>query len=398
MYKIFFIIALFLSQILNATIFEEKRWDNGETFLTFLEKNKLPLNLYYESDKETQELCAEIVAGVDYQTLKSQDGTIEQILIPIGEELQLHIAKMDEKYILKMTPISYQELGEQVSINIESSPYQDIVKATGNFLLANEFVNSFKGGVNFRRDLQPGNKLVVFYKHKVRLGKQYGSPILEVAMIESKNKKHYIFMHENGKYYDELATQLESFLLAKPLNYTRISSEFTLKRFHPVLKIYRAHLGIDYAAPVGTPIKSAGDGIISFAGVKGGYGKTITVRHSDGYETLYAHLNGFARGIIMGKKILKNQLIGYVGNTGLSSGPHLHFGLYKNQKAINPANVVNIAKSELEGAEKKQFLANVDMKKKRVEEVMLSLKTPIKIEKFDHYVSLYEKNNNSFKN
>ncbi|MCM4450335.1 M23 family metallopeptidase, partial [Escherichia coli] len=121
-----------------------------------------------------------------------------------------------------------------------------------------------------------------------------------------------------------------------------------------ILKRYRAHLGIDYAAPTGTPVKSAGKGVVTFIGTKGGYGNVIQIKHDSGYMTLYAHLSRFAK-IKNGQKVNQGQVIAYVGSTGMSTGPHLHFGVYLNNKAINPASVVKIAKSELSGKAKENF-------------------------------------------
>ena len=117
---------------------------------------------------------------------------------------------------------------------------------------------------------------------------------------------------------------------------------------------------MDYAAPKGTKIYAAGDGVVSFVGNKGGYGKVLTIRHTDNYMTLYAHLNGFAAGMRNGKTVKKGQLIAYVGNTGMSTGPHLHFGLYRNNQAINPESVVQITKSALSGKQKIEFNALVE--------------------------------------
>lgn len=124
------------------------------------------------------------------------------------------------------------------------------------------------------------------------------------------------------------------------MTYKRISSQFTKKRWHPVLKRYRAHLGTDFAAPRGRKIYAAGDGKVEFIGRRGGYGKTIIIRHPNGYKTLYAHQNKFRAGIKRGRYVKRGEHIGYVGSTGLSSGPHLHLGVYKNGRAVNPLKII----------------------------------------------------------
>jgi len=380
MAKIIALVFLFLS-FASASYVEELKWPKGETFLTFLVKNNLPQSIYYTLDKEEQELAAEIVAGVKYQVLKSEENQLEQVLIPIGEELQMHLKKIDDKFIMEITPILVQEEKRSLAIEIQNSPYVDILNATNSYGLANEFAQSFKGEVNLR-NLQKGDKLVLLYQQKRRLGRLFGSIKIDVSMIETAKKKNYIFFYKEN-YYDHKGQELDSFLLSNPVNYTRISSVFTQKRWHPILQKYRAHLGIDYAASVGTPVRSAGSGRVLFVGQKGGYGNTIEVSHDSSYKTLYAHLNGFARGLRGGQNIKQGQVIGYVGNTGLSSGPHLHFGLYRSNVAINPASVVKIAKSALGGNELKAFINYTNELRKKVDNALETEKQPFREENFN---------------
>ena len=123
--------------------------------------------------------------------------------------------------------------------------------------------------------------------------------------------------------------------LRAPLHYRRISSYFTNRRFHPVLKYYRPHHGIDYAAPRGTPVSAVADGTVTFAGWKGGNGKLVMLKHGGGYSTTYGHLSGFARGVRSGRRVAQGDVVGYVGSTGLSSGPHLDFRIKQNGKPLN---------------------------------------------------------------
>ncbi len=390
MTKIITLLFLFISMA-SASYVEELKWPKGETFLTFLEKNQLPKEIYYSLDKEEQELAAEIVAGVKYYKLKSEEGALEQVLIPIGEELQMHLKKIEDKFIMEIIPIVVQEEKRSVSVKITHSPFIDIVEATNNNLLANEFAHTFKGDINLK-NLQKGDTVVLVYQQKRRLGKPFGSLKIDVSMVESGKKKNYVYSYKDS-YYNSKGEELESFLLSNPVNYTRISSPFTQKRWHPILQKYRAHLGIDYAASVGTPVKSAGSGKVVFVGDKGGYGKTIEISHDSSYKTLYAHLNGYAKGLRSGQSVKQGQLIGFVGNTGLSSGPHLHFGLYRNNTAINPASVVKIAKSSLGGKELKAFVEYSEKLNKKVESILKeNSNTPKKEESFELLVPVGERN------
>lgn len=351
-----FLLFLLLPIILYGASVETLRWENAETYLTFLEKHRLPQKpLYYDLDKEDQKLTEEIIAGTHYQMLLDGNQTLEQVLIPISDELQLHIYKKADDYQFEAVPIISETKREAFMLNIESSPYNDIIKATGSRKLAQIFVNGFKNSLNFRRDLRKGDPLVMVYEQKYRLGQPFSMPRLQVAMIEMRKKRHFVYLHENDRYYDENGREVEGFLLARPVNNARISSRFTKRRFHPVLKRYRAHLGVDYAARSGTPIMAAGSGKVIYAGYTRGYGKLIKIQHNDGYMTLYAHQKSFRRGMQRGKYVKKGQVIGYVGSTGLSTGPHLHFGLYKNGRAINPLSVVQVTTHKLAGKQLEAF-------------------------------------------
>ncbi|MDO9266637.1 MAG: peptidoglycan DD-metalloendopeptidase family protein, partial [Sulfurimonas sp.] len=343
---------------------ETFRWSDGETYLSFLERNKLPLNpLYYNLDEDEQQLSEEIIAGVHYQISRSANGEIEQTFIPLNDELQIHIYKHDGEYIFETTPIISETKTEALTIKIEHSPYLDIIRETGSKKLAKIFVESFKHSLDFKKDVQKGDTLVMVYEQKYRLGKPFSMPELKTAMIEMKGKRNYIYQNSDERFYNESANEIEYFLLATPVKSARISSEFTKRRFHPVLKKYRAHLGVDYAAGRGTPISAAGAGVISFIGSSRGYGNLIKIQHSDGYLTLYAHQNSFRKGIKRGSSVKQGQVIGYVGSTGLSTGPHLHFGLYKDNEAIDPLRVVQVTTKKLTGKEKNAFFklkANYD--------------------------------------
>ena len=354
-------IRLFLLFLLTTTLFssevERYRWLNGETYLVFLEKNSLPIRpLYYNLDTDNQRLTEEMRAGVNYQILRDANQTIEQILLPLNDELQIHIYKEDKDYKFEAIPIISTTKTEAFSSSIVSSPNYTIMKETGSNKLAQIFTANFRNSLNFKNDIRKGDKLVMIYEQKYRLGEVFSMPILQVAMIEMRKKYHYIYLNDDERYYDEKGHEVEGFLLARPVRGARISSYFTKRRFHPVLKRWKAHLGIDYAARRGTPIVAAGSGTVTYATRLGSYGNLVKIRHADGYETRYAHMKSFRRGIRKGKRVKKGQTIGYVGTTGRSTGPHLHFELRKRGRAINPLRVVQVTTKKLKGKEKKAFL------------------------------------------
>ncbi|MCF6310188.1 MAG: peptidoglycan DD-metalloendopeptidase family protein [Sulfurimonas sp.] len=354
-------IRLIMLFMLATTLFGSRvdtfRWSEGETYLMFLERFDLPLkSLYYNLDKDDQILTQEMHAGIHYQILKEDNESINQILLPLNDELQIHIYKYKNSYSFEIIPIISSTKTEAFTIKINHSPYLDIIKATGSNKLAEIFVSSFKYSLNFKRDLRKGDTLVMIYDQKYRLGKPFSMPTLKVAMIEMKKKKHYIYLNDDDRFYDEKGNEVEGFLLARPVKGARISSRFTKRRYHPILKKWKAHLGVDYAARRGTPIVAAGSGRVTHAGRLGAYGNLVKIRHTDGYETRYAHMKSFRKGIRRGKYVKKGQTIGYVGSTGRSTGPHLHFELRKNGRAINPLRVVQVTTKKLKGKEKKAFL------------------------------------------
>ncbi len=387
MRSIFFIFLIISSYLFGATKLVEQKWEKGKTFLNFLQDHKIPKKLYYDLDAGNKELTTEITSGTRYQILQNDKGEIEQVLIPVGEELQIHIGKQNGKYFMNLLPIVYETKHKVLETEIKSSPYKDIVRLTNNHLLANEFIQSYKNSINFKKDIRKGDKLVIVYTQKVRLGRQLGNPIIEASMIETRGVKHYIYRYK-GRYYNKKGKELEGFFLSQPCRYTRISDGFTYKRWHPILHIYRAHLGIDFAAPIGTPVHAAGDGKIIFAGRRGGYGNCIIIKHVGGYKTLYGHLKKFARGIRRGRYVKKGKTIGYVGSTGLSTGPHLHFGLYKNNHAINPANTINVVKNSLRGRKRREFLSYVRKYNKEIQVAINDKVTPKKEEAFAFYMNV----------
>jgi murein DD-endopeptidase MepM/ murein hydrolase activator NlpD len=360
MKKIILSIIIIFNFLYSAQV-EELAWPRGESFLTFLDKYSISQKFYFDLEKEDKELCSEIEADRNYYLYTEDDGSLNQVLIPISDDIQLHIYKdSNNEFKFQTLPISYSEYTETVAIEITESVSHDIFRATGDVTLAAVLKSLFKDSVNFRK-MQKGDFIALKYTQKSYLGKAHGLPELKAAMVEISGNPYYRFLNEeDDKYYDEKGIGFtKTFFFQIPVSYKRISSQFTKKRWHPVLKRFRAHLGTDFAAPKGRTIYAAGDGKIEFAGTKGGYGKTIIINHYNGYKTLYAHQSAFAKGIRQGKSVKKGSLIGYVGSTGLSSGAHLHLGLYKNGTAVDPLSVITKPKIEgLSGKGKATFLAN----------------------------------------
>ena len=361
MKKIILLICILFNTLFSAQI-EELSWQKGESFLTFLEKNKIPLKLYYDLDKEDQELCSEIQSGNRFFSYTEEDGSLIQALIPVSLDMQIHIYKdSSNEYKFQTLPINYTEKSELIAIPITESISNDIQKATGDVTIAAILNTLFSNSNADFKKMKKGDFIAIEYNQKTYMGKLHGMPEINAAMIQINGKPFYRFRNsKDDKYYDENGVGFtKTYLFQIPLTFTRVSSPFTNKRYHPVLKRYRAHLGTDFAAPTGRNIYAASDGKVEFVGTQSGYGKTVIINHQNGYKTLYAHQNGFAKGLRQGQMIKKGTHIGYVGSTGLSSGPHLHLGMYKNNVAIDPMSVLQRPKFEgLDPKDKSTFLAN----------------------------------------
>ena len=377
-------VNLFAAAPIQSTV-EELSWPKGDSFLTFLEKNSIPLKLYYDLDSEDKEFLDEIKEGISYQISRDENGGISQVLIPVNEELQAQIYKdNDGGFKFQLSPISYQTYDHVLSMPVSANPSQDIIETTGSVALAHGFYLAMKGEVGdgeFKR-LKKGDRLAMSYKQKIRLGRTFGMPEIDWAAIEIRGKRYTVYRHQN-KYYDKSGKKSDKFLLTRPISNARITSPFTPKRFHPILKRYKAHLGVDYGAPKGTPIKAAGEGTVKFVGTKSGYGKVVILKHAGAYETLYAHTNGFAKGIKTGVKVKQGQLIAYVGNTGMSTGSHLHFGVYKNGTAVNPETEIKVAKSVFFSKEEKEFKNRVERLEPEIKKALGKDRIPEKEYRFD---------------
>jgi murein DD-endopeptidase MepM/ murein hydrolase activator NlpD len=383
-----FIFLLLLPLLLFGSTIQHFKWKDGESFLTFLERKKLPLRVYYNLDKEDQKLTEDIPYSANCQMVVDDQNFIRQILIPVNDELQLQIYLTPKKrYEMKVVPIVSEEYTETLYVPIETIPYDDILRTTGSKNLASVFVKMFKGKVDFRKGVKKGDPIVMVYTQKYRLGKPFSMPEVHGAMVEINGKRVRVYRHTDGRFYDEKGAQYEKFIFRLPIHNPRITSRFTKRRFHPVLKRYRAHLGVDFGARPGTPILSTGEGRVSFAGYTSGYGKTIKIRHNNGLTSLYAHQKSFKKGIKSGAKVKQGEIIGYVGNTGLSSGPHLHFGMYRGSSAIDPLSVMKKKTEGFSGKEAKAFRAIRDKMDAKFKKALKE--KPVRKPYFDYHETYY---------
>ena len=205
-----------------------------------------------------------------------------------------------------------------------------------------DLADIFAWDLDFSTEIQPGDRFRVVYEVFKHQGEIFKTGRILAAEMSNQGRVyrayHFAQGEEKGAYYDAEGHSLKKAFLKSPLRYRYICSGFSAQRVHPILKVSRPHLGSDYAAQYGTPVMAASGGTVTFVGWQGGHGKTVIVRHRNGYSTLYGHLSAYGEGIRVGKKVDQSDIVGRVGSTGLSTGPHLHYTLLKNGKAIDPKN------------------------------------------------------------
>lgn len=203
-----------------------------------------------------------------------------------------------------------------------------------------QLVSIFGWDIDFALDIRSGDQFSILYEEKFRDGRSVGSGDIIAAEFVNDDTVYRAVRHidENGhkEYFDLEGNNLRGTFLKTPMRVSRVTSGFSKRRYHPVLKKWRAHRGVDYGAPTGTPVLATGDGRIHSIGRKGGYGNTVVLKHGGQYSTLYAHLSGFKKGLAKGSRVAQGEVIGYVGATGLVTGPHLHYEFRVNGQHRNP--------------------------------------------------------------
>lgn len=243
---------------------------------------------------------------------------------------------------------------------IDYSLYNTMMEQDVSPELVNKLADVFAWQIDFFR-IQRGDRFKVIYEEVKVEDKTVGIGKIVAAYFEHYEMPYYAFYYDQGSgvdYFDEEGKSLRKAFLKAPLNYSRISSRFSHSRLHPVLKIRRPHHGVDYAAPTGTPVLAVGDGTIIKRAYSGGAGNMIKIKHNSIYTTAYLHLSKFAKGISVGSRVKQGDVIGYVGSTGLSTGPHLDFRFWKNGTAVNPLKVKPPPSEPIKEEHKETYTAN----------------------------------------
>lgn len=254
---------------------------------------------------------------------------------------------------------------------IESSLWNAMISNGDDPQLALELSNIYAWTIDFF-GIQRGDSYKVMFEELYVEGQRIGIGKIFTSVFRHLNNDYYAFYYEqddDGDYFDEQANSLRKSFLKAPLQYSRISSHFSHRRLHPVHRVYRPHHGVDYAAPTGTPVMAIGDGKVTFARYKGAAGNMVEIVHNSVYKTQYLHLSKYGKGIREGVRVKQGQVIGYVGSTGTSTGPHLDFRVYENGKPVNPLTVKSPPAEPIKPEYKDDYLNYADSLKHLLHEI-----------------------------
>lgn len=287
-----------------------------------------------------------IKPGQHYEIFTGSDGNLERLTFSLdGLESYIEVIASDGSYVTAKKEYAFATSISKASGIITTSFFGSLIDQGLSNELGAKIANIYAWDIDFFSQIRKNDYFKVIYEEKTMLegpGSKNGTRIGRIlaAELNTSGISNYAFLYENEKdfidYFDEEGKSLRKQLLRAPLNYTRISSSYSRRRFHPVLHKYKPHLGIDYAAPIGTPIMSTGDGTVITASRTRANGNYIKIRHNSNYISYYLHLSKFGKGIKKGVRVKQGATIGYVGSTGYSTGPHLDYRVKKNGRFVNP--------------------------------------------------------------
>jgi len=330
----------------------------GETLASIFKHQGLSPTLLNRivTSSEAAKGLARIHPGQVLHFIFNDQNTLQQLILERSRISSLEISRKDDGFESREVTRPVEKRYATATGIIESSLFVDGHKAGLSDAQIMELAQIFGWDIDFALELREGDQFHVIYEEQYLDGEKLkNGPILAAEFINRGNlykAVRYTDKEGDVSYYDTEGNAKRRAFIRTPVKFSRISSRFTRKRWHPVLKRWRSHKGVDYAAPRGTPVKATGNGKVVFRGKKGGYGNVIFLRHGGKYTTVYGHLSRFAKGLKTGKAVKQGQIIGYVGSTGLATGPHLHYefrvhGKHQNPLTIKLPKTIRLPKREL---------------------------------------------------
>lgn len=268
---------------------------------------------------------------------------VRELTLAVDTTHSLHLVDTESGYRMQRVDALLDRRVATATGSITSSLFLSAKEAGLSDRLIMEMVDIFAWDVDFALDIRDGDRFTVIYDEIYKDAEKLGDGNILAAEFTNRGRSLRAIRYSDNDgytdYYTPRGRSLRKAFLRTPVKFSRISSRFTQRRWHPVLHRFRAHRGVDYAAATGTPVKATGDGIVTFAGRRGGYGRTVIIQHGEKYTTLYAHLSRYAKGLKSSKRIRQGEVIGYVGKSGLASGPHLHYEFRVNGAHRDPLRV-----------------------------------------------------------
>ncbi|WLI48138.1 peptidoglycan DD-metalloendopeptidase family protein [Pseudomonas beijingensis] len=355
----------------EAPVAEEKKGPDhrevivakGDTLSTLFEKVGLPSTSVHEilaSDKQAKQF-AQLQRGQKLEFELNPDGQLTNLHTKLSDLESITLTKNDKGYVFNRVTAKPTVRSAYVHGVINSSLSQSAARAGLSHSLTMDMASVFGYDIDFAQDIRQGDEFDIIYEQKVVNGKSVGNGPILSARFTNRGKTYtavrYTNKQGNSSYYTADGNSMRKAFIRTPVDFARISSKFSAGRKHPILNKIRAHKGVDYAAPRGTPIKAAGDGKVLLAGRRGGYGNTVIIQHGNTYRTLYGHMQGFAKGVKTGGTVKQGQVIGYIGTTGLSTGPHLHYEFQVNGVHVDPLGQKLPMADPIAKGERARFLA-----------------------------------------
>ncbi len=287
--------------------------------------------------------------GDEFKLFLSPGDTVLAFEYITADLKKYRLEKVDDDYVDQVTEVELDKHIEFIGVTIETNLWAALHDKLPDPELFTKITDIFSWEIDFFTESRVGDTFKMVYQAFYKDGQfiKAGDILAVEYMLEGTAHRAFLYTDPDGfiDYYDENGYSLRRALLKSPLNYRRISSSFSRSRLHPVLKIYRPHLGIDYAAAIGTPVVAAGDGIVTIKGIENGFGNYLEIEHEFGLTTGYGHLRNFAQGVEKGRRVRQGQVIGYVGVTGITTGPHLDYRVKKDGKYVNPLQMTIPASS-----------------------------------------------------
>ncbi|POA53266.1 MULTISPECIES: peptidoglycan DD-metalloendopeptidase family protein [unclassified Pseudomonas] len=334
----------------------------GDTLSTLFEKVGLPATAVHEvlaSDKQAKQF-SQLKHGQKLEFELSPDGQLNKLHSKVSDLETITLTKGAKGFTFAKVTTKPVVRSAYVHGIINSSLSQSAARAGLSHSLTMDMANVFGYDIDFAQDIRQGDEFDVIYEQKVVNGKVVGTGNILSARFTNRGKTYTAVRYTNkqgsSSYYTADGNSMRKAFIRTPVDFARISSRFSAGRKHPILNKIRAHKGVDYAAPRGTPIKAAGDGKVLLAGRRGGYGNTVIIQHGNTYRTLYGHMQGFAKGVKTGGSVKQGQVIGYIGTTGLSTGPHLHYEFQVNGVHVDPLGQKLPMADPIAKAERARFL------------------------------------------